>query len=163
MQVLILRSLPGGGKSTLISTLEKQYGYTAVICSADHFFYHGKEHTPENYQFDYNDLHLAHKICKSKFSEAINNVEPLIVVDNTNIRLREYKFYFLTAIENGYDVDIHTIKNCSMQQSYKNNVHKVPMEAIERMYNAFQDAPAEIDEHPVNEIKYDFHELRKVK
>lgn len=159
-QVIILRGLPGSGKSTLVSKIEEQYGTPAFVCSADDFHYHGKPHTPENYDFDPNNLHLAHKICKQNFTKALEANTPLVVVDNTNIRLREYKWYFLTAHEHGYNVEFHTIKKCSIQQSYKCNVHNVPMIAIDKMNNSFADTPTEIEGIPVDEVVYDFHELR---
>src|SRR5690606_8562446 len=134
-QVLILRALPGSGKTSLIPYLEEQYGHPACVCSADHFHYHGKEHTPENYAFDVNNANLSHKSCKRKFTEAIESNEPLIIVDNTNIKEKDYKWYYLTARENNYNVCFHTIKGCNVEQSFKNNVHKVPRAVIENMYN----------------------------
>jgi len=159
-QVLILRSASGSGKSTLVSRLEKEYGKPAYVCSADDYWYADRDKTPENYLFDLNRLHIAHKECKDKFLAALNDKEPLIVVDNTNIRYKEYKFYFKAAISNGYNVTFHTITNGSVEELVKSNVHKVPAEAIQRMLNDFLPTPKEIDGILTDEVVYDFHELR---
>lgn len=158
--LLLLQGVPGSGKSTLISRLEKEYDKPAYICSADDYWYGDREKTPENYWFDLNRLHVAHKECKDKFLAALYDKEPLIVVDNTNIRLKEYKFYFKAAISNGYNVTFHRIQNCSVEESLKNNIHKVPREAIERMLSYFIPTPKEIDGVLTDEVIYDFYELR---
>lgn len=161
--LLIMRGLPGSSKSTLTIHLEKEYDKPACVCSADDYWFFGKEKIPENYIFDLNKLHIAHKTCKEKFIAAINDKEPLIIVDNTNIRLKEYKFYFTTGIELGYDITFHTIINCSVEDSLQSNIHKVPREAIERMLAAFLPTPKEIDGHFTDEVIYDFYELRGLK
>jgi hypothetical protein len=159
-QVVILRSLPGGGKTSLIPFIEKEYGVPAFICSADHFHYFGKEHTPENYNFSLENLSIAHKTCKNKFLEALNYNEPLVIVDNTNIKFDEYNWYFQEAIRKNYNVIFYTIK-CSVEESFNSNVHKVPLEVIQRMKETFLDTPKEIDGVSVDEKVYSFQELRK--
>ncbi len=158
--VIILRAPAGGGKSTLVSKLEKEYGKPAYICSADDYWYADREKTPENYLFDLSRIHVAHKECKDKFLAAINDKEPFIVVDNTNIQQKEYKFYFKAGISNGYNVVFHTITNCSVEDCFKSNVHKVPLEAIQRMLDNFLPTTKEIDGILTDEVVYDFYELR---
>lgn len=162
-QVIILRAAAGAGKSTLISRLEKEYGKPAYICSVDDYWYADRDKTPENYLFDLNRIHIAHKECKDKFLAALGDKESLIVIDNTNIREKEYKFYFKAAISNGYNVVFHTITNCSVDELVNSNVHKVPREAIQRMLNDFLPTPKEIDGVLTDEVVYDFYELRGIK
>lgn len=161
--VIILRAPSGSGKTTLVSKLEKDYGKPAYVCSADHYWYNGKEEIIENYNFDITKLHVAHNYCKQKFESALKDNEPFIVVDNTNITLKEYKFYFQKANEFKYNVVFHTIINGSVEESLKSNVHRVPREALVRMYNTFMPTPKEIDGILTDEIIHDFYELRGIK
>lgn len=159
---IILKGAPGGGKSTLIKTLSANEPNHA-ICSADDFHYFGLPKTPENYKFDFNNQHMAHKTCKEKFVESLDNNVPLIFVDNTNIKSRDYKFYFLTAIEYGYEVEFHTITGGNVEQHFKSNVHNVPRDVIQNMLDNLHPVPEFIKEYKTKEIFYNFNELRKSK
>lgn len=158
---LILRGCTGSGKSTLVSKLEKEYDKSAYVCSADDFHYFGKDQITENYKFDANNLHAAHKECQNKFLDALKTKAHLIIVDNTNIKFRDYKFYYLTAREHLYNVTFHTILPGTVEQHFKSNVHNVPREAIEKMIAGLQPVPKEINGELTDEIFYDFNELRK--
>ena len=163
-KICIAHSPTGGGKSTLCKRLAQENQIdNPVICSADDYHYFEKEKIPENYKFDLNNLYHAHKECKRKFTEAIANAEPLIIVDNTNIKSKDYKFYFLTAVEFGYEVEFHSIINGTVEQHFKSNVHNVPRAAVEAMVAGFKPVPSEIDGYTTKEIFYDFNELRKNK
>lgn len=159
---ILLRGGPGGGKSTLIKKLSANEP-NSIICSADDFHYFGLEKIPENYKFDFNNLHLAHKNCQRKFIESLNNNVPLIFIDNTNIKPRDYKFYFLTAVEYGYEVEFHTIIGGNAEQHFKSNVHNVPRDVIQKMLDDLKPVPEFIKEYKTKEIFYDFNELRKNK
>ena len=164
--LVIMRGLPGAGKSTLVSKLEEEYNATAVVCSADDYFYFGKEKVPENYKFDRALLGKAHGYCKYTASKAIENNAELIIIDNTNINLRDFKFYVLTSAERGYTVVSHAITGMSPEESHKLNVHDVPLEACARMYHAYDKCPRKIlgkDNFvvEVQEFKHDYKWLRK--
>lgn len=160
--VKIMRSCSGGGKSTLARKLTKEYA-SFTICSADDYWYNGEEQILANYKFDISKLHLAHKSCQNKFMEAIKNNEALIIVDNTNINERDYKWYYLAAMQAGYDVEFHTILPGTVEQHVQSNVHGVPKEAIERMIAGLKPVPKEINNEATNEIFYNFDELRNNK
>ena len=162
-QVIVLRAIPGAGKTTLISRLEKEYGHLATICSADHYHYFGKEQIPDNYKFDIKNQKKAHESCRKSFSSALKSHEQLIVVDNTNINFKDYVWYYREARKHEYNVVFHTIRGCSVEDSFKSNVHMVPKFVIENMLTKFVDTPAEIDGEPTDEVVYDFHELRNFK
>ena len=158
-KVIILRACSGGGKSTLA----KKFAATDpnhIICSADDYHYFGLEQIPKNYKFDFNNLHMAHKKCQEKFVESLEKNISLIIVDNANIKSRDYKFYFLTAIEYGYEVEFHTIRGGNAEQHFKSNVHNVPRNVIEQMLENLQPVQPTIKDIPTKEIFYDFKELR---
>jgi len=160
-QVVVLRSCSGGGKTSLIPYIEQLYGKPGYICSADDYHYFGAEKIKENYKFDINNLHAAHKQCKTRFIEGLDSNEPLIIVDNTNIKERDYKFYYLTAREHLYNVTFHTILPGSVEQHFKSNVHNVPRATIELMIAGLKPVPKEINGELTDEIFYDFNKLRK--
>ncbi len=159
-KVIIMKSVAGGGKSTLAKKLTANEP-NHIICSADDYHYFGLEQTPSNYKFDFNNLHMAHKTCQRKFVEALNNNVSLIVVDNTNIKSRDYKFYFLTAVEYGYEVEFHTIIGGNAEQHFNSNIHNVPRQIIEKMIEGLKPCPPEINGYLTKEIFYNFDELRK--
>lgn len=162
-QVIIMRGPAGAGKSTLTLEIEAEYGMPAVICSADNFFYFDKPHDPINYKFNSKLLGRAHDKCREDFKEALTNGEALVIVDNTNIKLRDFQWYIKFAIDSGYNVAVHSIIGCSANECHKVNVHGVPIEAIQRMIDNFVETPKEINNIIIDEFTYDFHELRNAK
>ena len=165
--LIILRGLPGAGKTTIIKYIEKQYGQEATVCSADHYWYFGKEHIPENYKFDIALLDKAHGSCKYNCIKAIEERKELIVIDNTNIRLKEFKLYALLGSEAGYKVISHAITGMNAEDSFKSNIHNVPLEICVRMLKAFEKCPRKIIGQndgsvvEVEEIVHDFTWIRK--
>lgn len=163
--LIIMRGLPGSGKSTLISKLEEQYNMKATICSADYFWYGDREHTPENYQFDLSKIGSAHKWCQSNAKKAMERGDQLIIIDNTNLTLKEYKVYALTGAENGYTIIAHSIVGCTAEQSCNSNVHNVPMEACVKMKKRYDRAVRKIQGTnivaEIQEIVHDYGWLRK--
>ena len=162
-QAIIMRGPPGSGKSTLTSEIEVEYGMPATICSADHFFYFGKAHKPNNYSWNPKLIGKAHEECRDKFEESLDLEESLVVVDNTNIKARDFNWYIRKAITAGYNVAVHTITGCDAKECFKSNVHSVPENTIQRMIDTFAETPDEIEGVLIDEIEHDYHELRKIK
>lgn len=99
--VVILRGIPGSGKSTIGRELRAVCGELQVdcsICSADFFF-----ETPRGYAFDVKGLGKAHDACKDSFTRAIlaslqradsaASTSRVVVLDNTNTQRWEYEPY----------------------------------------------------------------------
>lgn len=122
--VIILRGIPGNGKSTLAEYLN---GLTddAVICCADDYFTDDKG----NYNFDASKLFQAHRECSYKFEEAVKYSKPLVILANTNTRTSDVNNYREMAIFYGYRVFVLTVENWHGGK----DVHNVPEEAKERM------------------------------
>lgn len=144
--VLIVRGIPGSGKSSYASSLvdkkSRLHSTNGVVVSADNYFIRpdGK------YDFNYRLISSAHKYCFSEFMKNINNGVKLIVVDNTNIKHDHYKNYVIAAKEHGYMVktkvlgepaiinkDESFVKICA-----ERNSHGVPIETIRKMFYAFE-------------------------
>lgn len=120
---IILRGLPGSGKSTVSKQLD------SYAVSADRFFLdvNGK------YVFDKSKLHEAHEWCFNEFKALVARQAP-IVVDNTNTTRKEYERYSEHAKQNGYTVSVVTVEtDLTDEELSKRNIHGVPVETIRRM------------------------------
>lgn len=126
--VIIMRGAQGAGKSTYV---EKQLP-PAKVCSADHFYLDDDG----NYNWSPDKVTEAHEQCKASFVRAIKNNEPLIIVDNTNIKIEKYSFYVEKAKEAGYQVF-----QLVMDGDFK-NVHNVPQAVVDQARIDFERDPS---------------------
>jgi len=132
MQVIIMRGIPGSGKTTHI---EQNYS-DAVVCSSDHYF------TDEdgNYNFDIEHIGVAHKQSKEKFYSALERKETPIIVDNTNTRWWEMEDYVYAAEEAGYDIVFIRLVT-DVETAYNRNIHNTPRDIVEKFYMIFEELP----------------------
>jgi predicted kinase len=123
-----MRGIPGSGKSSLAELLA---GQRKAIASADHYFDMKGKFAPE-------ELGIAHKFCQDQFMKFIATGEPLIVVDNTNIKRKDFEFYTTTAKDNGYAVVTVIAEEMDPKVCFARNKHAVPLATIERMASNFE-------------------------
>ena len=60
LTMVVMRGLPGSGKSTVVSTITRVYPH-AVVCSADHYFMNDGK-----YEYSSSRLKSAHLQCQDK-------------------------------------------------------------------------------------------------
>lgn len=135
-QLIIVRGPSGSGKSTWV---KKNYP-TEKICSADNFFMKNGE-----YKFNLQSLSQAHASCMGDVLSSLKLGRPIIVVDNTHIRLWEIENYILAGDLAGYDVSIFTTMPTSLtaEELALRNTHRVPVEIIRNQLENYERHPIE--------------------
>ena len=123
--LLILRGLPGAGKSTFASYLKKMYGFKIV--EADQYMM-------ENgvYKFDPKKLKFAHDSCKEAVRQYLMEGEN-IVVSNTSTQRWEMEPYIEMGTKAHYIVKEHVLR------TNFGNIHGVPEEKVEIMRKRWED------------------------
>lgn len=131
MKVVIMRGIPGAGKSSYI----KNNLPDAFVCSADHFFMMNNE-----YQFVPEMLPRAHGRCLQKFTHELLNWAQynLVVVDNTNICVVEIAPYAALAIAYGYELEIITL-DVLLEVAVSRQTHNVPENIVKKMFHNLHD------------------------
>ena len=130
--LILLRGLPGSGKSTFANFIWNDY----AICEADKFFYD----TEGNYNFDATKLRQAHEWCRNQVETRMkdnqNNPQfyPEIVVSNTFTQEWEMEAYYKLAEQYGYKVFSIIVEN----RHGGVNQHGVPADKLEQMKNRFE-------------------------
>lgn len=156
--MILLRGLPSCGKSTRARELAG--GDESIIFSADKFW----GNTPEEYVLNWNKdkLYTAHTWCQNLTRAAMQRQSPLVIVDNTNVRLSEMMVYFGMAVQYQYRVRIEepvspwwvndiapllTDKEANrdrldelakMLAEKSRDTHRVPYESIRKMLFRYQ-------------------------
>ena len=123
LTMVVMRGLPGSGKSTLVSAISRLYP-EAVICSADQYFMKDGK-----YEFDASLLKFAHQQSQDKARAACEAGERLVVVDNTGVKRWELVNYFRMAQINFYTVILlepRTPWRFNVNQLAAKNTHGVP-------------------------------------
>jgi predicted kinase len=140
-RVYLMRGLPGMGKSTVAKALADAHtnGDPAdrvepVIVSADDYFVQ----TDGTYAWDRTKLNLAHSQCMSRFDAALKKGVEVVIVDNTNIKRRDFAYYQGLAHEMGYQFFEVAVGNLDVEASTTRNKHGVPRETVERMAREWQ-------------------------
>jgi len=128
--VVILRGLPGAGKSSYAASLKG-----AKIVSADHYF-----DTPVGYRYDKSKISDAHRACMRKFLDLLGAGERLVVVDNTNVRSMYWSPYATVADAMGYRVEIRSFW-VPVDVSVARNIHTVPLYTVRNMAKSWEDVP----------------------
>lgn len=132
-KVIIMRAIPGSGKSTFAKQLAKEVdkaGGSAKIVSADDYFYNLGE---GKYKFDVTKIGDAHAGCMRAFIEALQTDVNVVIVDNTNLGIPEISPYRLVAAAYGYPVEVKQVEE-DVDVAASRNQHGVPADAIERMH-----------------------------
>jgi predicted kinase len=125
--VILLRGIPGAGKSTLANLLLPNK--PQCIRSADMYF----EDEEGNYKFNARELPTAHKWCRNQVEYLMSDQEELIIVDNTFTQEWEMADYFDLAKKYDYQISSIVVENRHGSKS----IHNVPQDKIDMMRERF--------------------------
>lgn len=136
MEVLVMRGLPGSGKSTWIDKHLRDNKYCIDVCSADAFWI---DHEGE-YLFDIKKLGEAHALCLKRFITIITYPTDFdyIVVDNTNIQVWEMASYIQIAVAYGFKVRIIDLCDVKKEVAMERGIHGVPEHTVLGMARALK-------------------------
>eukprot|EP00075_Anas_platyrhynchos_P036635 XP_027325888.1 NEDD4-binding protein 2-like 2 isoform X4 [Anas platyrhynchos] len=99
--LLILRGLPGSGKSTLSRILLGE-SCDGIVLSTDDYF-----HQQDGYLYNVVQLGDAHDWNQKRAQQAMEQGRSPVIIDNTNTQAWEMKPYVEVALEKGYRVEFH--------------------------------------------------------
>lgn len=131
--LVCLRGVSGSGKSTLAKILTFGHPH-GVSFSTDEFFV-----GPDGiYRFDPTLLTPAHAWNLQRAKHAMQRSIPLVVVDNTNIELWEFKPYCELAVLHGYAISFQEPKTPwwaarDVSTLARRNIHNIDQDRISAM------------------------------
>ncbi|KYO26402.1 NEDD4-binding protein 2-like 2 isoform A [Alligator mississippiensis] len=133
--LLILRGLPGSGKTTVSRVLLGQ-SRDGVVFSTDDYF-----NQQDGYTYNAGQLGDAHDWNQKRARQAMEQGKSPIIIDNTNTQAWEMKPYVETALEKGYIVEFRepdTWWKFDPEELEKRNKHGVTREKIAQMLDRYE-------------------------
>lgn len=134
-KLILVRSLPGSGKSTLTKQIKNEFMGVCDIFSTDDYWVR-----PDGiYDFNFELLSESHRWNQERVRARLSdnlNVSHCIIVDNTNITFNEMKPYIKMALEAGCDIEFvepDTPWKYDVEECFKRNTHGVPYATILKM------------------------------
>ncbi|NXD19539.1 N4BP2 protein, partial [Spelaeornis formosus] len=135
-QVLVLlRGVPGSGKSYLARNLLEDNPGGIILSTDDYFYKHGQ------YHYDPDCLGEAHDWNRKRAKEAFEMRISPIIIDNTNIQAWEMKPYVALAQQFKYKVmfrEPDTWWKFKPKELERRNIHGVSKEKIKRMLERYE-------------------------
>lgn len=135
--VIILRGLPGVGKTTIANFLaERLASENGAVVLSSYDFFMSKD---GEFIFDKTKIQAAHKWNFERFKQAVAKQLSPIIIDNSNIQRFHYYHYVDYAQRHDYRVSILTLphNNLSDKELEVRTPHKLNRNAINKMRKTF--------------------------
>lgn len=132
--VVLVRGLPGSGKSYLAEALRQQTNAEMKVCAADDYFYEDGV-----YNFDPSKLAEAHLKCQSN-TFAFFSIDDISFTANTFTQRWEMEQYLLFVETFGLNLLVLNLFDAGLsdEELARRNTHGVPAEAITGMRERFE-------------------------
>ncbi|KAM6261768.1 NEDD4-binding protein 2 isoform 2-T6 [Porphyrio hochstetteri] len=133
--LVLLRGVPGSGKSYLARILLEDNPGGIILSTDDYFYKHGQ------YHYDPDCLGEAHDWNRKRAKEAFEMRISPIIIDNTNIQAWEMKPYVTLAQRFRYKVmfrEPDTWWKFKPKELERRNIHGVSKEKIKRMLERYE-------------------------
>lgn len=127
--LILLRGLPGSGKTTLAKVLSENNTYP--VFSVDDYF---TDELSGEYLFNFKDNHLAYKQCEELTKDAMQQQIPKIFVHNTFTMDWELEPFFKLASQFNYTLFVVTVEN----YHHHKNTHEVSDEQLQKMAEKYK-------------------------
>eukprot|EP00111_Clytia_hemisphaerica_P013144 TCONS_00038582-protein len=145
-KMIILRGLPGSGKSEIAKKLMQGH-QSCKTFSADGYFTEQAVALNTDYKFVGKEIDAAHKYCRDRVIEAIQNGTEVVIIDNTHSQRWEYRIYERLAILCGFKshvVEIECSNDSTRQDFQKRCIHHVTDHVHKEMYTRWEHDPQAI-------------------
>lgn len=133
-RLVIMRGLPGSGKSTAATGLTVGGG---VVYATDDFFMDNGE-----FKFDARRLRDANTWNQERTKGAMEKGETLIVIDNNNVKRWEARPYVELGIKYGYTITFQTVGfpwKADLSELVPRNKRNVSTDVIQRLIDQWDD------------------------
>lgn len=127
--LILLRGLPGAGKSSLADVLSEN-GQYPVFAIDDYF----TNKITGEYQFNFAENYLAYQQCETLCKQALAQGITKVFIDNTFTLDWELAPYFKLAAQFDYTLYVITVEKYHNQQ----NIHGVSQEQLEKMAEKYK-------------------------
>lgn len=126
--LILLRGLPGSGKTTLAHELSESGKYP--VFSVDDYFTNAQG----EYRFEFDKNHLAYKQCEENTRSSMQKGVEKIFLDNTFTIEWEMEPYFKLASEFNYKVFVLTVEN----RHKGKNIHQISDDQLKKMAEKYK-------------------------
>lgn len=132
-KLIINRGITWSWKSTFSQTIKSNYEETKILSTDNYFVNENWE-----YFFDYTKLEENHNKNYEDFIQEIQNKSKIIIIDNTNLNLENYKKYIIEWRKNNYQIINVEFQTRDINEHLEKNTHNIPIEVIENMMKKFK-------------------------
>lgn len=130
LRAIIIRGLPGSGKSTMAKELA---GVDGVIHSTDDYRY-----VNGIYVYDRSKNAQNHQKCFEAFCVSLAAQIPVVIHDGVNSKLIYFTRYIQAAKRAGYEVTVMQIPHITAAAAAARNIHGLSESNIQRMIDEWE-------------------------